>query len=559
MVALLLSLAPLCARAQRPVAGERADTLSPSGLPDRVAESAVDFYNDPRHVRYRGPTTVEAGDTVDADVAVLDGPLLVAGRVEGRVVAIDADVRLLPGASIAGDLWVLGGRLDGADSARVEGEMLLDPAPLAYRRDGPRIALTAREAERGGGIRSDFLVATGKSYNRVEGLPITFGPRIHTTGSNPLRVQALAVYRTASGLSFDLDRMGYYLRAEEFIGGHHRLRAGVEAHSLIDPIEDWQLSDLESGLSTFLLHRDGRDHYERRGVGAFATWERADLPLSLTLETIWERHASSPAGTPWSVLDNGDAWRAEPLIAEGRAGTLALTATYDTRSETIDPATGWFVKGRVEQEVSSTLVVPAATAVYLTGAGGEGSGGRFSTAMIDIRRYNRLDPSARLNLRLVAAAPLDGAPLPAQRQHALGGWGSLPGYSLLSRDCGARGVLVAPPGGGTAFYPAYGCDAVALVQAEYRGTFSFRFRWDSAPWRHDDDDDDDGWGIGWDLAPEWSLFVDSGRGWSVGGPDEPLATDVGAGILVDRLGIYFAVPLTGRSGVNLFVRLGPRF
>ena len=182
--------------------------------------------------------------------------------------------------------------------------------------------------------------------------------------------------------------------------------------------------------------------------------------------------------------------------------------------------------------------------------------------MVDLRRYNRVDPSARLNFRLVAAAPLGGGPLPAQRQHALGGFGSLPGYSLLSRDCGARSALVyrgAVPDA-PRFFPRYGCDAIALLQTEYRGKFSFRFRWDSAPWRHDDDDDQsDEWGTGWGFSPEWTVFVDTGRGWAADAPDEPLATDVGAGILVDRLGLYFAVPLTGRGGVNLFVRLGPRF
>jgi hypothetical protein len=540
-------------------------------LPDAVADALVAFYNDAATVRFNGGATIAAGDTIRADIAALGGPLVIAGRVEGSVVMLNGDVRLLPGASILGGVTVVGGTVEGVDQARVGDEVLVFEEVMAYRREGVRIVrgegLLARAIRPGG---SDFLLATGKSYNRVEGLPITFGPRVQTSGSNPLRIQALGVYRTATGLSLDVDRMGYYVRAEQFIGGHRRLRAGVTAQSLVDPIEDWQLTDLESGLSTFLLHRDGRDYYERRGVGAFASWQRADMPLSLTLETLWERHGSRVAGSPWSLFDNGDAWRPQPLVAEGRVGTLALTATYDTRSESVDPATGWFVRAKVEQALSSRLRWPASAPVALVegSAAGEplvdGSAvGHFATAMVDLRRYNRVDPSARLNFRLVAAAPLGGGPLPAQRQHALGGFGSLPGYSLLSRDCGARS---APVFRGTGpdpqrFFPRYGCDAIALLQTEYRGKFSFRFRWDSAPWRHDDDDEDEDheWGIGWDLAPEWTVFVDTGRGWAADAPDEPLAADVGAGILVDRLGLYFAVPLTGRSGVNFFVRLGPRF
>ena len=44
--------------------------------------------------------------------------------------------------------------------------------------------------------------------------------------------------------------------------------------------------------------------------------------------------------------------------------------------------------------------------------------------------------------------------------------------------------------------------------------------------------------------------------------DEETAVDVGAGILVGDLGIYFAVPVADgreRGGVNFFIRLAPRF
>src|SRR5690606_3200892 len=116
---------------------------------------------------------------------------------------------------------------------------------------------------------SDFLNATGRSDNRVAGLPTTFGPRIEAAGPNPLRVHALAIYRTEAGFTLDTERMGYYVRAEQLLGGREEARVGLTAHSLVDPIEEWHLSDLENGLSTFLFHRDFRDHYERTGVSAF--------------------------------------------------------------------------------------------------------------------------------------------------------------------------------------------------------------------------------------------------------------------------------------------------
>ncbi len=35
---------------------------------------------------------------------------------------------------------------------------------------------------------------------------------------------------------------------------------GGGVYSVVAPIEDWHLSDTENGLSTFLFHRDFRDH-----------------------------------------------------------------------------------------------------------------------------------------------------------------------------------------------------------------------------------------------------------------------------------------------------------
>jgi hypothetical protein len=449
--------------------------------------------------------------------------------------------------------------VEGVDSATVRGELLAYPAPLAYRWDGDRVVLgRPRPAPRPGG---DLLITTGKSYNRVEGLPITFGPRVQTAGSNPLRVHALAVYRTESGLTLDTERMGYYVRAEQFLGGHRALRIGATAHSLVEPIEEWHLSDLENALATFAFHRDYRDHFERTGLGAFARWDPEDGPASLSLEGRWERHDRVSVGSPWTLTDNAEPWRPQPLVAVGRLGSVALQGTFDTRSHALDPSTGWHVRGRVEQALHSSLRLPAAytgiPALGLVPLERE-EFGRFTTGLLDVRRYNRVNAGSRLNLRFLAGGSLDGSVLPPQRQHALGGEGSLPGYDLFQLDCGARSAAAyLVPGGGAPFVPRYGCDAFALLQAEFRGKLDFRLRLDAAPW---EDAPEGGLGWGWDMAPDWTVFVDAGRAWAFDQrPDERLRVDVGTGLLVDRFGIFLAKALSGGDGINLFVRLGPRF
>ncbi len=588
-----LSIALLAALAGLPLAAqERADSAWRSDLPPEVAREVTDFFNNPGTIHFSGRTRIPAERIVDGDVAVLGGPVTVAGQIRGRIVVINGDVELLRGASISGGLTVVGGSVSGLADARVGGEAVAYGERLRYRRDNSeRIVLTERQRrapvreETGRETReqdrdtrwgrSDFLITTGQSYNRVEGLPITFGPRIETAGSNPLRVRALAIYRTEAGWTLNPDRLGYHVSAEQFLGGRRSLRVGGTLHSVIDPIEDWHLSDLENGLSTLLFHRDYRDHYEREGWSAFATWEPRLSRTSLTAEFRSEVHRSLPAGSPFTLFNNSERWRAQPLVGEGHLQSVALRGRHDDRSQARDPATGWLVQGEVERGLNAGLSLPPAVAL-LEGSPVPFAGrsyGAFTHGVVDVRRYNRISPDSRLNFRLLTGGALGGGALPPQRQHALGGEGSLPGYALFSLDCGARSGIVyraedlptadrVAVGDARAYFPAYGCDRFTLFQAEYRGQFNFRFDWRRDP--RDDDDTDardwEDWILRWDSSLNWVAFWDAGRGWGAGSrPDEPLAMNLGLGVLIQRFGIYAAVPLTGRGGVNLFVRLGPRF
>lgn len=580
LVPLVILAAALPLAAQEPAAAA-ADSVRALDLPDDVAEAVVAAFNDPSRLRLIGTATIAAGDTLRADVAVLEGPFDLGGHIAGDLLVVNGDLRLRPGASVAGDVLVVGGEAEGVEEARITGVVSVYPDRLRYRSEGGRI-IRMRDVEPSAGLsgvlewgRSDFLIATGDSYNRVEGLPITFGPRVRTAGSNPLRLHALAIYRTETGVRIDTDDLGYYVQAEQFIGGRQELRVGVTAHSVVEPIEDWQITDLESGLSTFFFHRDFRDHFDRTGVSGFATWSSERTPLSLTAEVRHDRHRSLAAGSPWSLFRNAEQWRPQPLVGEGRLTTVRLGGAFDTRSDPLEPATGWLLRGHLDQSIAGELVYPQAfvpdplepeAPVPLVEAGT--TFGRLSAGVIDIRRYNRVDPRSRLNFRLLLGGSLSGEPLPPQFQHALGGEGSLPGYDLFSLDCQARNRTVyrspqdAADPAAPRFVPRYGCDTFALFQAEYSGRFSFRMRWDSAPWRDDGDGEAAEVGVdpAWEFTPDWTVFVDAGRGWNLeSATDEELAVDVGVGLVLGRIGAFVALPLSGEGGINAFIRLGPRF
>jgi hypothetical protein len=520
-----------------------------------------------------GDTRIAPGQRVWGALTVVRGWLEVEGAVAGDVVVVSGDVYLGPDALVDGDLLVLGGRVEGAGDA-VRGRVAVAPEAPPYEVVAGRLVAGDVAAEPdvpppGTEGRADILFAAGRGYNRVEGMPITIGPVVETGGANPLHLRGLLIYRTEAGWSFRSDDIGYYLRGEQYLGGHRAWRAGITLHSLIEPIEAWKVSDLENGLATFLFRQDQRDHYDRQGWAIFADHQPPGHPLSLGVEVRFEKHGSEPAGSPLTLFRNEDPWRPQPLVAEGSLHTLVGRAALDRRDRPDDPAFGWIARVEVEQTLSPDLAIPAHVPL---GQAGEPPPvvvervpvPHFGRAWADVRQYNRIGPGARLNFRAAGGGRTFGT-LPPQRQYALGGAGTLPGFPLFALDCGARQAQVlrlsdaeADEGDAPRYFGSYGCDRFLLLQAEYRGKLSLRFQWPGGGWQEDDERAPLRVVPTWDAAPDWVAFFDAGRAWSERGSEE-LALDLGLGIAFQRLGVYLAVPLTSGGSVRLFGRVGPRF
>ncbi len=530
-------------------------------LPDSVAYRVVAFYNAPGTIRLSGETLVAAGTEIAGPVAVVGGPLTLAGRVQGDLVIINGDLRLESGADVSGFTTVVGGTIQGIDVPTITERVSHYREPLRFRhQDGELVYVPQIEPELSTGHqfgfgRTDLLIAVRGAYNRVEGLPISIGPRLRLGRSNPTFLEGLVIYRSASGLRLDPDNIGYSIRAEQYLAGNRTARLGLAAFSEVSPLEQWGLSDRENSLSTFLLHRDYRDAYEREGWVAYIRFARPGWPHDLTVEYRDERHARVTPSSPWSLFDNGEDWRPEPVVGEGRLRSVTARLTYDTRNEVTDPSAGWHVLAELEQGMGGNLRQPVSVDLgepIDTTLSGIGARERFTAALFDVRRYLRVSPGARLGVRVVAAGSVDGTALPPQRQQALGGEGSLPGFALFEFDCGARNVQVDVDG--APFFPFYGCDRLALLQLEYQAGFPFADRL--------------GQSIGLDLGQmmRWVAFFDAGRAWTETGARNgrlrgPLdvAMDAGLGIRVGRVGAYWAVPLSGGGlGINFFVRIGRR-
>ena len=421
-----------------------------------------------------------------------------------------------------------------------------------------------------------LAIALGENgYNRVEGLPFEFGVAARSEGPEPFQGRAVTIVR--SDRAAGLDAVGYSIRAEKLFFGSRRLIVGAEGYSELHAIENRGISNVENSLSAAIFRTDYRDYHNRQGFVGYATYAPRNSPIVAGVEIRTERHDVIPSGTPESVFDNRQPWRAQPLVADGRVHSATAAIRYDNRvRRRLDRGSGWVIEAEIMQAFGVDLNFAEVNVALPDGTAGPVITGlptfeaTFAKGFLDARRYNEIG-DARLNIRLAAGGVLNNEILPPQFQHALGGVGSLPGLHNFAEnpatltpamDCGARSFFVATTVDlrSASFYPFYGCDRYVLFQAQLEGYFGFEIGDTNLDFR------DEGLALNLELVPRWILFFDAAQAWEQGdiGPfqrnDESRRYDAGGGIAFGDLGFYLGVPLEGdNKDVQFVVRLGGRF
>src|SRR5256714_3475024 len=113
-------------------------SLQARALPRVVAEEVIAFYNAPGTTRLVGRTRLPRGNEWRGNVAIRNGPVLVAGRVQGSIVVINGDLLFDAGAEVTGYVIVVGGIVDDTAKARIGGEVrqYREPLPYPLRQNG---------------------------------------------------------------------------------------------------------------------------------------------------------------------------------------------------------------------------------------------------------------------------------------------------------------------------------------------------------------------------------------------------------------------------------------
>src|SRR4051794_40366601 len=422
-----------------------------------------------------------------------------------------------------------------------------------------RLGLWARTSRASG-----LVITSGKTYNRVEGLPVMIGPVFHDSiGAADLNASVMGIIRSADTFHWDDQNLGHRVTAEMRVGRGRGYALAASTYDLITPIEPWQLPDPDAGLAAFFGHRDFRDYFNRHGAKAAATFHMS-ARSSLSAEWGDERWSSVDTRRVFSVFGNGKSWRANPLVDAGRFHLGVLRANIDTRNDEINPSTGWLILAEYERGTGRTTDFGTTSPLTRPIVSPQITYGR---ALVDLRRYNRLSPTTWINGRLVLGGWLHGDELPLERRFSVGGIGSIPGFDFRKYQPGVVDVSqcsdgTQPPEGN----PAQ-CERVALAQIEYRNELhsSLLDFLNSRPIRLR--------GIGFTVQPTIVAFVDAGRGWLVGQPSGTLEyssrsfprfgtfrTDVGLGLDLGIIGIYAAKAVSSsKEPANVFLRVHRRF
>jgi hypothetical protein len=564
--AIVASCVPLAAQAQYR-ARSAVNDLPNDRIPSEMRREVAARWDDPAAIRSYGRTTIDRDSVIAANLGVLDGPLTIAGRVTANVTAINSDVTLLPGARIDGDLWIIGGRLEGGDSAAVRGEIRVYSGAITMARSGDRTIIDDDVPRRwrrytrmdDDDSRSDPIhLATAGAYNRVEGLPIKLGPALYqTTSWGSARLDAFAIIRTGSTFESDHGDVGHDVRGEIRYGRQSGLGIGGRLFNTVESVEPWQLSDIETSLSSFLFRRDYRDYFARRGLSGFARLY-GGRNASLTGSYSDERWDSRDRLNPFTVFRGDASWRPNPAMDAGRMHVGNMTLTYDTRTNPDEPRSGVFVTVDAEHGAGRlTSVAPSSS--FRTYNAGDAIA--YNRGFIDARSYNRLSPVGQVSFRVVAGGWMSGDQLPLQRRLSAEGSSLLPGYDFRDFDgtFDTGSCSVGAPIG----RPAE-CDRIAVAQVEYRGNLHI----DIGDWR-----EHTGRYVGAHSDGAWVMFADAGRGWMVGPasadisyprdvlpPTRTFRSDIGFGFDFGGIGIYAAKAVSPPiEPVNFFLRLHRRY
>ena len=370
-----------------------------SGTPQRPRRDRLSFWR---------PITVSKDDFIRGSVVAFNGDIDVQGEVNGDVVAIFGDVRVLGGAVVRGNVIALNGSVKLDPEASVYGTVTSAGKESTARRHRARRWKTQDGTL---GLAGEF------DYNRVDGVKLMVGARYDHPDS------LIPSFEAMGGYAFSSKRGRYRVGVTQTVlRGPAPVQIGGRVYRLLKSDDDKIIGETENSIFALLINEDWKDYYEAEGAYGFLTftpvrWGTLEVGYLSEKQRWLDAHPKL-----WSLFGDKDfrenfssvpypqlqAARAD--FADKQVTSLNLQASVDTRDDEKNPHQGWL-----------------GSLIYEYSPGDWQGDFDFSRFEGRVRRFQPLTRYLSLHL-LGAYGRVDGDAIPLNRRFFLGGLGTVHGY-----------------------------------------------------------------------------------------------------------------------------------
>jgi len=229
---------------------------------------------------------------------------------------------------------------------------------------------------------------------------------------------------------FSRDDPSYSAGFERPIFGGPRLFLGAEVHDITASDDLWRLSPEEASLVALGFKNSFRDYYRRRGQQIFGVF-RMGANNELSAMARWDRHEPLENATDFSIFRDDATFRPNPQIQDQHVNALVFGYTFDTRPLTAAGRDATYVRHLKDSLFGTSPVQsPGLRLEWTSEVAGHGMGGdaEFDRHILNARGYLPLGPRTLLSGRGLFG--FSNGTLPIERRFALGGIGSVRGYSF---------------------------------------------------------------------------------------------------------------------------------
>jgi hypothetical protein len=205
---------------------------------------------------------------------------------------------------------------------------------------------------------------------------------------------------------------------------------GGELHDITATDDLWRLATVEQTVAALGFKNTFRDYYRRRGAQLFAVF-RPGENNEFSVMARWDRHSPLPNTTNYSFFRDSAVFRPNPLVADERVNAFVFGYTFDTR-----PLTSAGSAVTYDRHLKDSLFgvgvrrQPGLRLEWTSEVAGHALQGdaQFDRHILNARGYLPLGPRTLLSARGLFG--WGNGTLPLERQFAIGGIGTVHGYSF---------------------------------------------------------------------------------------------------------------------------------